>query len=251
MRTRHLVAVIAIAVLVFIAFLMATKESPKSPSGKPYATNGPLAGAYEMAQYIGQLRDSVPNVDIAARDHLKGLQAIFFVSDYVMAAKTNRNLALTQSTICHAFTNVSLDTSSVTNRLALWVERPGTLADHYRSIMEFPEYKQNILAIEQVMAQNGIGIDLKSDLLMDCIRYVVQNTGFYEMYGPNPRDKHPTPSPEALAALIGTSDPVFRHRFETKSGMKPQTVTNLMEQLKQIRLIDLTPSDIEIPARIQ
>ena len=249
-----IIVLLSLAVFFAISLAMNFASKPKvegAQATNPYATNGALAGAYEMAVFIDQVRGSVPNLETPAKDHLKGLQAVFFISDYVMAAKTNRDLAMTKTAITGAFTNVSSDTSNIVDRLRFWAERPGTLADHYRGIMELPTQKRDIVAIEAAMIQNGVPVDVKSDLLMDCIRYVVQNTDFLEAYGPNPRRSKPTPSLEALNALISTSDPVFRHRFETKFGLKPETVTRLMDQLKQVRLYDLSPPDVEIPAHIR
>jgi hypothetical protein len=212
---------------------------------------GPLASAYEMAAFIDQVRDFSLSLETPARDHLSGLQAIFFISDYVMAAKTNRSLVMTKPAIISAFKNFSSNSSGVSDRLRLWVERPGTLSDHYRSIRENPAEKENIVAIEDILKQNGIPIDTESDLLMDCIRYVVQNTDFNEAYGPNPQQTPATHSPDALNVLRGTSDRVFRHRFETKFGLEPKTVTGLMFQLKQLRIHDLSPADVEIPAHLR
>jgi hypothetical protein len=212
---------------------------------------GPLAGAYEMTAFIDQVRDFSLSLETPARDHLNGLQAIFFISDYVMAAKTNRSLVMTKPAIISAFKNFSSNSSGVRDRLQLWAERPGTLSDHYRTIREHPAEKENIAAIEDILKQNGIPIDTESDLLMDCIRYVVQNTDFNEAYGPHPQQTPATHSPDALNALISTSDRVFRHRFETKFGLKPKTVANLMFQLKQLRISGLSPADVEIPAHLR
>jgi hypothetical protein len=279
MKRRHLVGCIALAILIFVAIFLTHKPAPEpkvegaqeivqesktSAAESPvvekrqqvqaknaYSRNGPLAGAYEMAVFIDQIRDSVPHDQTAARNHLKGLQAVFFISDYVMAAKTNSSLAMTTSAITDAFTNISSDASNITNRLEFWADFPGTLSDHYLSIQKITTEKENIAAIEAAMIENGVRIDTESDLLMDCIRYVVQITDIQEAYGPNPQLTQPTPFPAAMNALNSSSDTVFLHRFETKFGLKPELTMNLMDRLKQMRLYDLSPADVEIPAHIR
>lgn len=249
MKVRYLVGGIILVVLLSTAILLIQNPAPL-PAADTYATNGPLAGAYEMAVFIDRVRDSVSHQEFPARDHLKGIQAVFFISDYVMASKTNRHLAMTKSAITGAFTNVSSDASHVADRLQLWAERSGTLFDHYRGINEIPTEKTNIAAVEAAMTDNGVPIDTQSDLLMDCIRYVVQITDIEEAYGPNPKQTPPTPSPATMDALMNASDSVFRHRFEMKFGLKPEITSNLMAQLKQVRLHDLSPADVEIPAPV-
>jgi len=210
-------------------------------------TNGPLAGACEMAAFINQILDSVPQDRVATRDHLRGIQAVFFLSDYVMAAKTNNNLVLSEPAIVGAFTNVTPDTSFIEDRIKLWAVRPGTLTDHYQSISEVPADRENIKSIKAALNENGIAIDTESDLLMDCIRYAVHNTGIQEMYGSNPKHAEATPAPEILNSLVSTGDAVFQHRFAQKYGMDPRTVTNLMKRIKNLRLYNLSPADVEIP----
>src|SRR4051812_11708200 len=56
--------------------------------GKGAVTNGPLASAYLMAAFVDRVRDAVPPERGTTRVQLKGLQVMFFLSDYVMAAKT-------------------------------------------------------------------------------------------------------------------------------------------------------------------
>jgi hypothetical protein len=135
--------------------------------------------------------------------------------------------------------------------MKLWAERPGTLSDHYQSIREIPTETKNVSAIEAILTEHGIRIDTENDLLMECLRYSVQFTDFQEMYGPNPKRSPATPSLETLNTLISTSDQVFRHRFETTFGLNPETITSLMDQLKQIRIYDLSPADLEIPAHFK
>lgn len=215
------------------------------PSPMGNTPNDPLAGACEMAAFINQILDSVPQARIATRDHLRGIQAVFFVSDYVMAAKTNNSLVLSEPAIVDAFTKVTQDTSFVKDRLKLWAVRPGTLTDHYKNISEAD--KANFQAINSALTENGIVINTESDLLMDCIRYAVHNTGIQEMYGANPKQMEATSSPAALDSLIKTGDAVFRHRFTEKFGMDPRTVTNLMNRIKDLHIYDLSPADVEIP----
>jgi len=220
----------------------------QSVSGKVVGTNGTLAGGFSMASFVNNLVESVPTEQVATRDHLRGIQAVFFASDYIMAAKTNHGLVLSKAALVAAFTNVTQDTSLLAARLQLWAVRAGTLSDHYKSISEIPSERDNIEAIKAAMTANGIAIDTESDLLMDCIRYVVHNTDINEMYGPNPKVKEEaTPSPEALNSLARTGDAVFLHRFNEKFGMNPMTATNLMNRIKDLRIYNLSPADVEIP----
>lgn len=201
-----------------------------------------------MAAFINRVLDSVPPERVSTRNHLRGIQAVFFVSDYVMAAKTNRNLVLSESAIVAAFTNVTQDTSLISDRLRLWAVRPGTLTDHYQGISEIPTEKENIKAIKAALSENGVTIDTESDLLMDCIRYACLITEIHEMYGPNPRrSQEATPFPAALNSLASTADTVFRHRFTEKFDLDPRTVSNLMNRIQTVRVYDLSPSDVEIP----
>lgn len=214
------------------------------------ATNGPLAGAYEMAAFIDQVINSLPPEDTGTRLQLKGFQVAFFLNDYVMVAKTNKTLVLTSSAIADAFTNVSPDTAHIRNRLRTYAERPGTLTDHYQSISEIPTERENIKAIKTVMTQNGIAIDTESDLLMDCIRYAYFHTFINEAYGPNPRrTEEATPFPAALNELVNVSDTMFRHRFETRFRLNPDTVAKLMSQLKEVHIYDVSDADMQIPVQ--
>ena len=223
-------------------------EKAQLPPGKANATNGPLAGAYEMAAFINRIYDSIPEDKISIRNRLKGLQAIFFISDYVMIAKTNNNLMLSQSAIADAFTNASSDASAVRDRLLTWATRPtGTLTDHYRSISEVPGEKDNIKAIRAALVENGVVIDPESDLLMDCIRYAADSTSIQEMYGQNPKETIATPDPVALNLLISTGDEVFQHRFEQKYGLDQRIVANIMGRIKEVRIYRLSPADVQIP----
>ena len=130
-------------------------EEAQQPPAAANATNAPLASAYKMTAFIDHVLDSVPPERVATRNHLRGIQAVFFVSDYVMAAKTNGSLVLSESAIVAAFTNVTPDTSSIRDRLRLWAVRPGTLTDHYQSISEIPTEKENIKAIKAAL-QGGL-----------------------------------------------------------------------------------------------
>jgi len=207
-----------------------------------------LGHAYETVAFIDHIRDSVPEDKISIRSRLNGLQAIFFISDYVMIAKTNSSLTLSQPAIVDAFTNVSTDASTVRDRLLTWAVRStDTLTDHYRSISELPEERENIKAIKAALTENGVVIDTESDLLMDCIRYAVDSASIHEMYGQNPRDTVATPDPVALDSLISTGDKVFRHRFEQKYGLDPRVITNIMSRIKDVRIYRLSPADVQIP----
>jgi len=208
----------------------------------------PLGTAYETAAFIDEVLNKLPPERVATRDHLKGIQVLFFVSDYVMAAKTNNSLALSESAIAAAFTNVVQDTSLLADRLRTWAVRPGTLTDHYRRISEIPGEAKSISAIKAALIENGVAFDPESDLLMDCIRYAVHNTSVHEMYGPNPSDiSEATPFPAELNALEDAGDKVFRHRFAKKFGMDPRTITSLMNRIKDLRVYELSPADVEIP----
>lgn len=201
-----------------------------------------------MAAFVDRIYDSVPKDNFSTRNHLKGIQAIFFISDYVMIAKTNSSLAVSKSAIADAFAKFSSDTSVVREQLNSWaVRRPGTLADHYRGISEVPTEKENIKAIKTVLTENGVPIDTESDLLMDCIRYAAHNTDIQEMYGPVPKNTVPTPDPAAVKSLVSTGDEVFRHRFAEKYGLDPHVITNLMERIKTLRIYGLSPADVQIP----
>lgn len=226
----------------------AAAEKAQLPSGKVNATNGPLAGAYEMAAFIGHIYDSVPENDYPSRSQLKGFQAFFFISDYVMVTKTNRDLVLSKAAIIDAFAKASPDTSGVRERLDSWAVRyPDTLTDHYQGISEVPEEKENIKAIKAALVENGVVIDTESDLLMDCIRYAANNTDIQEMYGPAPRQSIPTPDPAAVNSMVSTADEVFQHRFEQKYGLTPSVVTNIMGRIKDLRIYGLSPADVQIP----
>jgi hypothetical protein len=207
-----------------------------------------LSHAYETAAFIDHVINSMPEATFTSRTHLKGLQAIFFISDYVMIAKTNSSLILSQSAVADAFTNVSSDTSDVRDRLLSWAVRShGTLTDHYRSISEVPAEKDNIKAIKAALTENGVVIDTESDLLMDCIRYAADNTSLQEMYGPAPKETMATPDPVALNLLRTTGDTVFRHRFSQKHALDPRVIANLMDRIKDVRIYRLSPADVQIP----
>lgn len=227
--------------------IVAIKQN-QPPPGQANTPDDPLTAAYQMAAFIDQVIASVPQDRFATRSHLKGIQTVFFVSDYVMAAKTNSNMALSKSAIVAAFTNVTNDTTFIRDRLRLWAVRPGTLTDHYQSISGNPQVKDQITAIKTTMTENGVVIDSESDLLMDCIRYAVHNTDIHEMYGANPRRiQDATPFPAELQALVSTGDDAFRRRFTAKFGLDPGTVTNLMKLISGVRIYDLSPADVEIP----
>lgn len=224
------------------------EEVQRAPIEKTGITNNPLSAAYQMAAFIEQVVASVPPERFETRSHLKGIQTIFFVSDYVMAAKTNSALALSESAIIAAFTNVTQDTSFIKERLQFWAERSGTLSDHYQGISEIPAEKENLSAIKAALIENGVAIDTESDLLMDCIRYVVHNSHMHEMYGTKPRRiQEATPFPPALTSLEKTGDLVFQQRFTEKFGMSPRTATNVMNRIKDLRIYGLSPADVEIP----
>lgn len=224
------------------------EEVQRASFEKTGMTNNPLAAAYQMAAFIEQVLASEPPERYSTRSHLRGIQTIFFVSDYVMAAKTNSTLALSESAIIAAFTNVTQDTSFIKERLQHWAVRSGTLSDHYQDISEIPTEKENISAIKSALIENGVAIDTESDLLMDCLRYVAHNTGIHEAYGPKPRRiQEATPFPPALEPLIETGDLVFRQRFIEKFGMSPPAVTNVMNRIKDLRIYGLSPADVQIP----
>jgi hypothetical protein len=242
-------AVLLPALVLAVAFTPNNISAQQLQATKAYATSTALAEACEMAVFIDHILSSVPAENYSTREHLKGIQAIFFVSDYVMAAKTNKSLVLSKSAIVGAFTNVTQDTSFIMDRLQTWAQRSGTLTDHYQGISGIPTERENIQAIKAALAKLGVAIDTESDLLMDCIRYVVHNTQIHDMYGTKPGHKEGegTSFPAALNSLVVTGDAVFRHRFETKFGLKQDTVTSLMNQLKKVRLDHLSPADLEIP----
>lgn len=118
--------------------------APPKKLGDSVTTNDPLAGAYQMAAFVDQVLVPVPRERHATRTLLKGLQVAFFLNDYVMAAKTNQQLALTTSAIVDAFTNVTQDTSNIKAKLVTYADFPGTLSDHYQSISDIPRDKENI-----------------------------------------------------------------------------------------------------------
>lgn len=223
------------------------RASPQYLGTDLFSTNGPFAAAYRMALYIDQVHSTLPQQAYSERMHLKGIQAVFFISDYLMMAKTNKSLPVSKSAIVGAFTNISTDASMVTYKLSRRAMRSGTLTDHYSGIRDLPAEKNNIATVEACLSENGIPIDTESDLFMDCIRYAVQFTAIEEMYGPNPMHSQTTHNPRALDDLNKTSDLVFRHRFETKFQLNPQVVNRLMNQLQKIRVYNLSPADIEIP----
>jgi hypothetical protein len=229
------------------SLILAFKEGQQT-SATAMATGNSFTSAQEMATFIDQVIDSVPLERSATRDHLMGIQAVFFISDYVMAAKTNSTLTLSETKVVAAFTNAAHGTSFVTDRLRLWAVRRGTLADHYQNISEIPSDKKTIDAIKAALIANRFAVDPESDLLMDCIRYVVHNTGIHEVYGSHPsRMETATPFPAELNSLDNTGETVFRHRFTERFGMDPGTATNLMRQIGDLRLYDLSPADVEIP----
>ena len=231
---------------------VAIEKAPPPPPSKVNASNGPLVGAYQMAAFLDHVIDSEPPEQATRRKQLKGFQAFYFINDYVMAAKTNSSLELSTSAIIAAFTNITQDTSIIRSRLALWAERPGTLTDHYQATSEIPTEKDHIKTIKAAMTENGVAIDTESDLLMDCIRYSCFISEIHEMYGTNPRNvADATPYPSELNALVRLSDTIFRHRFETKFGLNPSAVTSMMSRLREVRIYDLSPADMEIPAHIR
>ena len=219
-------------------------------------TEGPdtnaLTGAYQMAAFIAKTRDALPLERSSTRGQLTGLQSLFFVSDYVMAAKTNRRVELSQAAIIGAFSNVSPDTSALRDRLLLYAERPGTLADHYDTISANPDAGPQIAAIKSAMTDNGVTINKASDLLMDCIRFTYVHTEMVAMYGAGgTKLESTTLYPPELKACEETSDAAFRERFTSKFGMNDTTARALMAQLKRISISNLSPADMEIPAHFR
>jgi hypothetical protein len=264
MKTRH-VLVLLLIVGAIAAFLLwpkpasdqgvntSTAEPRPPPAPQPGAasasgTDDSLAHAGEMASFINQFIESLPPENRAAIvPHLRGIQAIFFASDYIMAAKTNRGLILSQSAMLAAFARVQPDTSELNKRLPTWAERPDGLTEHYRNISEVPQAKESIKAIKAAMADNGVRVDTESELLMDCIRYAGYNTGLQEAYGPNPKESEPTPDPAALNEFSEAGDAVFQHRFVNYYGLDPGAVSNLMNRIKAVRIYGLSSSDAQIP----
>jgi hypothetical protein len=268
LKTRHILVLLLIALAIAICLLkpwagskpasapearISTAEPRPPPAPQPGAapasgTDDALAHAGEMAAFINQVIDSLPTNNRAGIvEHLRGIQSIFFASDYIMAAKTNSRLTLSESAILAAFAKVSPDTSMMADKLRAWAVRPWTLTDHYRNISEVPQAKESIKAIKAAMTDNGVPVDTKSELLMDCIRYSVHTTDIQEMYGPNPKEGEPTPYPAALNTLSETGDAVFQHRFVNYYGLDPRAVTNLMTRIKDVRIYGLSSSDVQIP----
>src|ERR1051325_9517343 len=146
MRARYVIAAILIAGAIAFLFLRTTEKRevskcihqesqlqglktnlPGESVAKPPAetsgpTNGPLAKAYQMARFIDTVYDSTPREHGTTRIQLKGLQVMFFVTDYIMAAKTNTNLVLSTAAIINAFTNISPDTSIIRSKLTTYAE---------------------------------------------------------------------------------------------------------------------------------
>ena len=267
MKMRHVVVLLLIAAVIAVFLLkpwagpkptgvQGTKtsaaESRPPPAPEPGAapandTNDSLAHAEKMAEYINQFIASLPPDRAGIVPHLRGIQAIFFASDYIMAAKTNRQLTLSKSAIVAAFAQVQPDTSMIEEQLRSWAWRPYGLTEHYRNISEIPTEQENIKAIKAAMTGNGVPIDTESELLMDCIRYAVHNTDIQEAYGPNPRESEPMSDPAALKAFSETADAVFQHRFVEFYGLDPGAVSNLMNRIKGVRLYGLSPADVQIP----
>lgn len=216
------------------------------------ATNDPLASAYEMADFISQMLTSVPNERHATRTLLKGLQIAFFLNDYVMAAKTNKNLELSTTSIVDAFTNVTQDTAELKAKLVTYADFPGTLSNHYESIERIPRDKDNVAFIKSALTANGVRIDTESDLLMDCLRYAYHNNFINEMYGSDPKGTVGATSFTAeLSSLVAASDAVYKHRFEKRFNLKPETVALLLNRFKQLPIHDVSPAGFEIPAHIR
>jgi hypothetical protein len=267
MKRRNVVVLLLIAAAI-VAFLLrpwagpkptgvqntktSTAESRPPPAPQPGAapengTDDSLTRAGKMAAFINEYIDSLPPDRAGIVPHLRGLQAIFFASDYIMAAKTNSSLTLSKSAILAAFAKVSTNTSELDSRLPTWAWRPYGLTEHYRNISGVPEAKESIKAIKAAMTDNGIPVDTESELLMDCIRYAGYNTGLQEAYGPNPREGEPMPNPAALKAFSECADAVFQHRFVEFYGLNPSAVSNLMNQTKDVRVYGLSQADSEIP----
>ena len=266
MKKRHVVVLLLIAAAIAV-FLLKPGAGPKTaavqgakiitpetfppPALKPEAapanaTSDWFARAGEMAGFINRYIDSLPPDRAGIVPHLRGIQANFFASDYIMAAKTNSSLTVSKSAIIAAFAKVSTNTSELDSMLP-WATRPYGLTQHYRNISEVPEAKESVKAIKAAMTGNGVPIDTESELLMDCFRYAAYNTDIQEMYGPNPKESEPTPDPAALKAFSETADVVFQHRFADYYGMDLGVVSNLMDRIRSIRLYGLSPADVEIP----
>ena len=267
MKKRHVLALLLIAAAIAVFLLRPwagpkpasiqeaktssadARESPSPASQRGTApangTDYSLTRADEMAKFIDQYIDSLPPGREGIVPHLRGLQAVFFASDYIMAAKTNRQLTLSKSAILAAFAKVSTNTSELDSRLP-WAERPYGLTEHYRNISEVPAAKEGVKAIKAAMTGNGVPIDTKSELLMDCIRYSGYMTGLQEAYGSNPKENDPTPDPAALKAFSECADAVFQHRFAEFYGLAPSAVSNLMIQIKDVRVYGLSQADSEI-----
>jgi hypothetical protein len=261
MKTRHVLALLLIAAAITVCLLRpwagpkqtsvpdakTSIAEPRPPPAPQNGTDDSLTHAREMAAFINQFIDSLPAGREGIVPHLRGIQAIFFASDYIMAAKTNSQLTLSKSAMLAAFARVQPDTSELDSRLLTWAVRPGTLTDHYRNISEVPAEKENIKAIKAALTENGVPVDTESELLMDCIRYAAYTTGLQEAYGPNPKESEPTPNPAALSAFSESGDAVFQHRFVDYYGLDPGAVSNLMNRIKDVRVYGLSPADVEIP----
>ena len=266
MKTRHVVVLLLIAAAIMVCLLRpwagpkstgvqgaktSTAEPRPPPVPQPGAapangTDDALARAGKMAAFINEYIDSLPPGREGIVPHLRGIQANLFASDYIMAAKTNNRLTLSTSAIVAAFAKFSTNTSTLESMLP-WAERPYSLTEHYRNISEVPEAKESIKAIKAAMTENGMAVDTENELLMDCIRYAAYTTDIQEMYGPKPRHSEPMSDPAALNAFSETGDAVFQHRFVDFYGLDPSAVSNLMNQIKTVRLYGLSPADVEIP----
>jgi hypothetical protein len=260
MKTRHVLALFLIAAAITVSLLKpwagpkptsvqkaktGTSE-PRPPSAPQNGTDDALTRAGKMAAFINQFIDSLPPERSNSVPHLRVIQAIFFASDYIMAAKTNSQLTLSKSAIVAAFAKVSTNTSTLEGMLP-WATRPYGLTEHYRYISEVPDAKESIKAIKAAMTENGVAVDTESELLMDCIRYAAYITGLQEAYGTNPRNSPATPYPAALNAFSETGDAVFQHRFVEFYGLDPSAVSNLMNRIKDVRIYGLSPADVQIP----
>ena len=210
-----------------------------------------LESAEQCAAYIQGVYDSVPPARGTTRHQLQALKGMLFVSDYIMAAKTE-SLPLSKQGVAAAFGKVSPSDVPVTSYLQTYSSSDRTLGEHYQLLRRHEAAGVQVKEIESAIQQVGVSLEPDSDLLIDCIRLAALLTEVREVYGPKQSlTDDSIPIPEEESAIVESFTKVFRYRMQHRYGLEQSNALELVKQLSIRKIAGLSPAEFEIPARLQ
>ena len=217
-------------------------------------TNSRLEPAVRCALFVGEVQRKVPHERATTRHLLGGLQATLFINDYLMAARTEGGgeLEISKAAINEAFRSAGTNVTYLTKNLATYSSIPESMPEHYARVENNPAAKESFAAIRNAVESSGAKVDSNNDMLLDCQRFAAFSTSVREMYGPfeNPLEGD-MPNPAEAAALRDSFSKVFAYRFENRYGLSSNAAANLVQLLSSIRLNEISPADLEVPAKLQ